>query len=112
MIRVALAKSGRSTIRAPSPDRQGRHGPSNKLPEVAIVAMDNHIDSFSRGPTYWCRRDTSKEYLESQLNKEIMYKLYLEYCQKTQNKAVSKAIYKEANIKKNIGFYHPRKDKN
>ncbi len=61
-------------------------------------------------PSHWCRRDTSKEYLEANLNKEIVYKLYLECCQETQNKRVSKTIYKEAIIKKNIGFYHPRKD--
>ncbi|CAG9772289.1 unnamed protein product [Ceutorhynchus assimilis] len=109
-IRVALAKSGRSTIRAPSPDRRGRHVPSNKLPENAIMAMNNHIDSFPGVPSHWCRRDTSKEYLEANLNKEIKYKLYLEYCQETQNKPVSKTIYKQAIIKKNIGFYHPRKD--
>ncbi|KAK5642408.1 hypothetical protein RI129_008575 [Pyrocoelia pectoralis] len=72
--------------------------------------MNNHIDLFPRIPSHWCRKDTSKEYLEAHLNKEIMYRLYVEYCQEKQSKPVSKTVYKEAIIKKNIGFYHPRKD--
>lgn len=109
-VRVALSKSSRSAITMPSPDKRGTHRPHNKLSNDTIAGVNEHIDLFPRVPSHWCRRDTSKEYLEPNLNKEIMYKLYLEYCQEKKIKPAGKTVYKEACIKKNIGFYQPKKD--
>jgi hypothetical protein len=72
--------------------------------------MLQHINSFPRVPAHWCRKDTKKEYLESILNRERMYSLYLEFCEEKKAKPVCKTTYKETLIKLNIGFHVPRKD--
>ena len=79
-MRVALEKANRSDIDVPSPDNRGRHPPGIQLPEDQINLMDQHIDSFPAVPAHWCRKDSSKKYLEGILSKEIIYSLYVNFC--------------------------------
>ncbi|KAB0790124.1 hypothetical protein PPYR_15557 [Photinus pyralis] len=110
MVRTSVEKSARNAAGIPSPDKRGRHTPANKHAEDEIVFAINHIDSFPRVPAHWCRRDTKKEYLETILNKEKMYNLYLEHCITNKKKPISRTNYKEILIEKNIGFHKPKKD--
>ena len=110
MMRTTLEKSNRSEMCVPSPDNRGKHPPGIKLNENQIGLMDEHIESFPVVPAHWCRKDTSKKYLESILNKEVMYSLYVTFCNERMVKPVSKTTYKERLIAKNIAFYIPRKD--
>lgn len=94
----------------PESDKRGRHLGKNKLPGSVISHAVEHIESFPRVPAHWCRANTKKEYLEATLNKETMFKLYLEYCAKNKYQPVGKTTYMEIIIKKNIGFHTPKKD--
>ncbi|KAF2892741.1 hypothetical protein ILUMI_13432, partial [Ignelater luminosus] len=84
-VRVALSESSRSAIIVQSPDKRGPHRPHNKLLNDTIAGVNEHIDLFPRVSSHWSRRDTNKKYLEFNLNKEIVYKLYLEYCQQRKS---------------------------
>lgn len=110
MMRTALTKANRSIANVPSPDCRGKHPPGIKLPQNVITLTEKHIDSFPTVPAHWCRKDSNKVYLESILNKESMFSFYLEFCKDRGIKPVSKTLYREILIQKNIGFYHPRKD--
>lgn len=73
--------------------------------------FNRHIDKFPKVmPAHWCRKDSSKHYLEDNLNKEIMYSLYLDFCKENNRKPVGKTFYKEKLFEKNVGFHTPKKD--
>lgn len=41
-----------------------------------INLVKEHINSFPKVESHYCRRDSSKLYLSSDLNKAVMYRLY------------------------------------
>ncbi|KAJ0174387.1 hypothetical protein K1T71_010533 [Dendrolimus kikuchii] len=110
MVRTALKKARRGVGNIPSPDKRGHHTPSNKFDENNMKFAHDHIDSFPKVPSHWCRKDTKKIYLETILNKEKMYELYKQHCLENQKKPIGKTSYKELILEKNIGFHKPRKD--
>lgn len=111
MTRTALAKSERNVACINSPDKRGHHPPGNKLSTETVQFAEEHINSFPRVPAHWCRKDSTKEYLEPILNKRKMYNLYKEKCLQHNNmKSISETSYREILFKKNIGFHIPRKD--
>lgn len=112
-IRVALQKGSRSQNAIPSPDKRGRRTPINKTSEDRIKHMVAHIDSFPRVPAHWCRAGTlrTREFLESFLNREKTYSLYVDHCHATNYEPVCKTTYKEKLIEKNISFHTPKKDR-
>ncbi|KAL5239426.1 hypothetical protein ACI65C_006836 [Semiaphis heraclei] len=60
----------------------------NKLPLEITNKVKNHIDLFPRVESHYCRRDSSKQYLSSDLNISTMYRLYCEQI-KTENYMLS-----------------------
>ncbi|CAF4948439.1 unnamed protein product [Pieris macdunnoughi] len=110
MVRTALKKARRGVGNIPSPDKRGHHIPCNKFSEDNIKFANDHIDSFPKVPSHWCRKDTKKIYLETILNKEKMYELYKQQCLEKHKKPIGKTSYKELILNKNIGFHKPRKD--
>ncbi|KAF2888789.1 hypothetical protein ILUMI_17384 [Ignelater luminosus] len=104
MMRTARSKSRRSYDTVPLPDGRERHGPGVKIAENIMALKKKHIDLFPTVPAHWCRKDSKNIYLESILNKEKMYLLYLEFCDDKKIKPVSKTINREILILKNIGF--------
>ncbi|CAF4946081.1 unnamed protein product [Pieris macdunnoughi] len=110
MVRTALKKARRGVGNIPSPDKRGHHIPCNKFSEDNIKFANDHIDSFPKVPSHWCRKDTKKIYLETILNKEKMYELYKQQCLENHKKPIGKTSYKELILNKNIGFHKPRKD--
>ncbi|KAL4706389.1 hypothetical protein ACJJTC_004159 [Scirpophaga incertulas] len=90
MVRTALEKARRGAGNIPSPDKRGRHTPSNKLKTDSVKFANDHIDSFPKVPSHWCRKDTKKNYLESKLNKEKMYDLYKIHCLENNQNPIGK----------------------
>lgn len=109
-VRVIMEKLQRSESRTVSPDRRGKHEPGIRISSERMKLVNEHIDKFPRVPSHYCRKDSSKIYLETMLNKEIMYNLYLEYCKELQVKPVSKSKYKDVLLDRNIAFHIPKKD--
>jgi hypothetical protein len=81
-----------------------------------------HIQSFPRVESHYCRARTSKEYLEDGLNLSRMYELFLQQRQRaakddtvnvgTFKEPVSKAMYSHIfNTEFNIAFHVPKSDR-
>ncbi len=65
-----------------SPDKRGKHDTrANKLPADKLMQVKGHINSFPRVESHYCRKDTSKEYLEPGLSIPKMYNLYTDHCE-------------------------------
>lgn len=52
MVRTALKKARRGVGNIPSPDKRGRHIPSNKLYQDDLKFANDHIDSFPKVPSH------------------------------------------------------------
>lgn len=50
--------------------------PPNATPLETIQLVKEHIDSFPRIESHYCRRDSQKQYLLPDLNISKMYRLY------------------------------------
>lgn len=109
-VRVVMEKLLRSASRTASPDRRGRHEPGIKISSKTLRIVNEYIDKFPRVPAHYCRRDSSKVYLETMLNKEIMYTLYLENCEQLGEIPISKSKYKDILLARKISFHIPKKD--
>ena len=109
MVRTALVRRVEEWVIF-HPLTRGHHRPSNKLDAEDIKFANNHIDSFPKVPSHWCRQDTTKVYLETALNKEKMYDLYKQNCSENNKNPIGKTSYKELILEKNIGFHKPRKE--
>ena len=46
----------------------------------AKKVIKDHINSFPRMPSHYCRSNTSRDYLESNLSISKMHSLYVEHC--------------------------------
>lgn len=57
-------------------DKRTSHNALNKTSTTNIDFVKEHINSFPRVESHYCRKDTSKLYLPSDLNKAKMYRLY------------------------------------
>ena len=86
---------------------------SNKTPEEAIRYVKEHIESFPRMASHYCRADTQKEYLASDLNVVKMYNLYAQSDPIVKGQYQSVEIHKYREIFKteyNLSFHKPKKD--
>ncbi|KAK3929200.1 Centrosomal protein POC5 [Frankliniella fusca] len=66
------------TLSGTPPDQRGKKAPPHKLKEDKRTLVLNHIESFPKYVSHYCRKDTSQKYLPSSLNIRTMHKLYLE----------------------------------
>lgn len=114
VVKTAVDKYCRSPSSMQSPDKRGRQAPAIKLPVSVVDFAKAHIDKFPRVPSHWCRADTTKVYLEANINKAKMYKLYQEDCKEEggeiEEKMVSLTFYSNLLFEKRIAFHVPRKD--
>ncbi|XP_072393520.1 uncharacterized protein [Diabrotica undecimpunctata] len=92
-------------------DQRGRHGKQKRINEEVLQGIRDHINSFPRKKSHYCRDRTNKEYLDGSLNISTMYHLYVESCT-LNNKQVAKiSMYsKILNTETNIAFHIPKKD--
>lgn len=75
--------------------------------------IKNHVDSFPRVESHYCRKDTQKQYLASDLNLSIMYRLYRdEYCEQNNIIPVSDFVYRGMfhGYGPALSFFIPKKD--
>lgn len=74
--------------------------------------IKQHIRSFPRMPSHYCRQSTQKEYMEADMSLAKMYSLYAEKCTKENVKPEKIHLYRHIfNHDFNIGFYIPKKDR-
>lgn len=90
-------------------DQRGKHRPANKLPEDAERFIRDHILSFPSVESHYCRKKSSKKYLDASLNISIMYRLYRDLCN-GNSKPVTMEKYRQIFKEYNLGFFRPKKD--
>lgn len=89
------------------PSKKSNSG-RKKIAESKLNHIKEHIDSFPTIDSHYCRSNTSKKYLDSNLSIQKMYKLY---CEKYSDGSVTYEIYRQVfNNKCNLSFYKPKKD--
>lgn len=96
-------------------DMRGFH---SNHPIILNTAMKEnvikHVQSFAPIESHYTRKDSNKQYLDSELTFKKMYKLYTEWCKEqniTENIASSVRQYKDIiNKELNIAFHVPKKD--
>lgn len=91
-------------------DNRTNHSAFNKTSMSALNLVKEHINSFLKVESHYCRRDSSKLYLSSDLNKALMQRLYTDnFCKERHISPVSFFVYKK-HLNPQLAFYLPKKD--
>lgn len=94
-------------------DKRKDSRPPNSTPDEAKNLVLDHINLFPKIESHYCRRDSQKHYLSSDLNISIMYRLYRDtFCIEKEIQPVSKFVYQNIfhGIEPPLAFYVPKKD--
>ena len=101
----------------PRPSKQGKHT-KKRISETHRQAVRDHIGSFPRVESHYCRARTQKEYLEPGLSVARMYELFCEKraseceCDADYIEPVKHSLYTEIfNTEFNIAFHEPKSDR-
>lgn len=104
---VATALKGKLTGNiAPQPQQ----GKQINRQEIDRDVIRDHIQSFPKVASHYCRKDTNFEYLSEGLNLARMYNLYTQYCAENNMKAAKIWLYRLLFNESNLKFHKPRKD--
>lgn len=94
-------------------DKRTNHNALNKTSTTNIHFVKEHINSFPKVTSHYCRKDTSKLYLLSDLNKAKMYRLYKHnFCTENNISPVSFYVYSKIfdSFEPQLSFFIPKKD--
>ena len=93
-------------------DKRTDSKPYNKTEEKSEQLVKEHINSFARIESHYCRRDSKKEYLPSNLNLSLIYRSYKDFCSTRNARPVSQFVYERIFHECNpaLAFYKPKKD--
>lgn len=91
---------------------RGKHPPKHKISEIALQRVKNHIESFPRIESHYCRKRTRRQFLHADLSISKIYELYREYCEENQQPIDVKfgSYIKIFNTQYNLSFFKPKKD--
>jgi len=85
----ALNRQGDTTFS----EKRGKYAPGNKKSEEDIDTVREHISSFPRYSSHYCRKDNQDvKYLPQQLNLAIMYRMYTDDCHQRHLKPVRETL--------------------
>ncbi|KAK6182763.1 hypothetical protein SNE40_010374 [Patella caerulea] len=85
--------------------------PVNKLPDADKQTVINHINSFPKIDSHYCRATTKRQYLDPTLSVNALYKLYITKCLEEKWNPVKESMYRYIfNTEFNLGFHNPSKD--
>lgn len=89
----------------------GNQTPKNKISDADKDKVREHIKSFQTIESHYCRKDTTKAYLEGTLNLTKMYELYTLKCIEWITTPVKESMYRKIFTSEfNIAFHIPKKD--
>lgn len=93
------------------PDEQRGKQSYSKIPNERKAFAYEHINSYPTVQSHYCRADTNKKYLTSDLNISKMYDQYVSVCLAQNKIPVEKHMFRDIfNTKFNLGFFSPKKD--
>lgn len=76
-----------------STDNRGKHVPKNKISDKDKDPIREHIRSFPKTESHYCRKSTQREYLDSSLSIRKIYNLYIEKCKEDHKDAQKFWLY-------------------
>lgn len=89
--------------------RGGRVVTNSEHDKIIKELVDRHIDRFPRVESHFCRKDSSKEYLSSDLTVKKMFDMYKsEHNNKKDHPSLS--FYQQRFRDKNLAIHSPKKD--
>ena len=95
----------------PHRDGRGKHGKQSKTSTAKIEAIKNHISSFPHVESHYCRKGSTKKYLQPGLSVMKMVELFNEKRAETNDPPVSYPVYRNVfNRHFNLSFFVPKKD--
>ena len=96
------------------PDKRGEHAKYKHSEEEIIVSSGSHFNVSTLCVSLHAQslsHQNSREYLSSNLNLKIMYKLYCEFCVDKSSTPVNESYYRHLfNTTSNLSFHQPLKD--
>lgn len=91
-------------------DKRGKHS-KRKIDMNEKQKIYDHINSFPKVPSHYCRSQTKREYLDPNLSISKMYELYVEECNQSNTEPQKYYLYRNIfNTEFNLGFHIPKKD--
>lgn len=113
MIRTAVSKSS-ETVNFALVDNRGRHNHhKTSIDPEMIKSICDHVNSFEPVDSHYCRKDSTKLYLDGSLSFTRMFNLYKEWYDPTKygTKCESLRQYRDVvNKNINLSFHQPKKD--
>ena len=92
-------------------DQRGRHKPHNKTTDARQQFVKDHITSFPKVQSHYSRKDTNREFLQTDLTIRKMHELYKDKCKEKGCAPVSEKIYRNIFCESfNLSFHTPKKD--
>lgn len=108
VIRTVLAKMDSSGF-IEKDNRGGRSAEAALKDEAKRKLIENHISRFPRVESHYCRKDSTREYLNSDLSLKKMYAMFLGELSPNEDKP-SFTTYRAVFKTKNLSFHRPKKD--
>lgn len=100
-----------SSTNTPGRCSQGKHTKKIISDDEKTLVME-HINSFPRVPSHYCRADSNREYLDQCLNIKKMYELYVTVAQEKNVTPVKESAYRNIFCNNfNLYFHAPKKDR-
>lgn len=112
VVETALKYRGDSGVYVGFDHRKGRPAP-NVTSAEQVRHIKTHIDMFPRMASHYCRRDTMRQYLASDLNISVIYRLYCSnYCLQNNVPSVKYNVFRSVfnSYDPPLSFYKPKKD--
>lgn len=95
-------------------DLRGRHrNRPKKLSDNILNSVKDHVNALAPVESHYCRKSSSKKYLDGQLSYKRLHLLYLEWFDEKiygSKKATLRQYQDIVNSNFNIAFYTPKKD--
>jgi len=92
-------------------DQRGKHNNHKKIDPVMLKSVHDHIESIPKIESHYCRKDTSRVYIEGGKTVAQLHREYTKQRQLKGGKCASYAQYLEVFNSYNISFFVPKKDK-
>ena len=94
-----------------SQDRRGKAPPKNKTSEEVRAFEKTHTESYPAVESHYCRKRTSRKYLDHNLSVKKMHEQNTDLCKKESRNPAKIHIYRDIfNTDYNYGFHKLKKD--
>ncbi len=104
---IEYTLSNKTASGMPPPDKRGKHQSANKYSDTQIKSVKEHINSFPKMESHYCRSTTTRQYLDCGLN---VKKMYNDFVMQEPNPVSEKKYRDIFNFEFNLGFHRPKKD--